>query len=122
MQIQRFLRPGVADQVVADDNSAMRAQGAAVVALQLKNSSAFSNLVWYSAVLGGGVALWLKSWIPIISAAVILAAAFYRLIISMARKVEKAGILLDYQAAYKRLYYNDAEFKRQVDDLRARNK
>ena len=40
----------------------------------------------------------------------------------MAREVAQAGILQEFQAAYKRLYYSDADFKKQVDDFRASKK
>jgi len=47
---------------------------------------------------------------------------YYRLFVSTARDVARAGILPELQAAYKRLYYSDAEFKVQVDQLRASQK
>lgn len=93
-----------------------------VVALQLDHSIAFVQMLVGSMVVGGGFALWLHSWNAVIYAVVFVAFIYYRLFISTGRKVAKAGILPELQAAYKRLYYVDATFKKQVDDLRANNK
>ncbi len=93
-----------------------------VVALQLDHSMAFVSVALVSVVVGAGSALWLNSWVPVIVVAVFMAFVYYKLFVSAAREVEKAGILPELQAAYKRLYYADAGFKKQVDDLRASNK
>ncbi len=93
-----------------------------VVALQLDHSNAFVQVLVGSMAIGGGFALSLHSWSPVIYAIVFVAFMYYRLFISTGREVAKAGILPELQAGYKRLYYLDANFKKQVDDLRAKEK
>lgn len=121
-QTPPFIPSDVADRLIQEDDAEARARGAMVVALQLDHSIAFVQVLVGSMVVGGGSALWLHSWNAVIYAVVFVAFIYYRLFISTGREVAKAGILPELQAAYKRLYYVDATFKKQVDDLRANNK
>ena len=120
--IRPFVSSNVADSIVAENDAVARARGALVVALQLNHSMAFGALALVCVVLGGGIALWLSSWTPIIVTTLVLAGMFYKLFISTAREIARTGIQQEFQAAYKRLYYSDPSFKKQVDDLRAGNK
>ena len=123
MNIQQpFVKPDIADRIVSEDDAGTRHRGALVVALQLDNSAAFASLAVWSSIIGGGLALWLHSWTPVLVVVAFLAFMFYKLIFATSREVSRTGILPEYQAAYKRLYYSDASFKKQVDDLRANQK
>ena len=117
-----YVRPEIADRVIASDDEVMRLRGANIVALQLNQSAVFSRFARILAVIACSLALWLHSWLPVIVTALVLVALYYRLIVSASHFVTRSGTLPEYQIAYKRLYYKDVAFKRQVDDLRARNK
>ena len=121
-QTPPFISSDIADRLVQEDDTDARARGATIVALQLDHSMAFVSVLVVSMVVGGSSALWLNSWTAVIVAVVFVAFMYYRLFISTAREVAQAGILPELQAAYKRLYYADAGFKKQVDDLRVNNK
>lgn len=118
-QIPQFVKPHVADQVIAGDDADQRNRGAAIVAWQLDNSAVFARCFWIATILAGGMALWFRSWLPVAVALPLLGAIYFRLIVSMTRSVAREGVLPEYQAAYKRLYYRDIAFKKQVDDLLA---
>jgi len=120
-RVPSFVEPHIADQVIAGDDATQRANGALIVNLQLSNSAAFAAAFWIAVVLSGGAALLLRSWMPFAVAGLLLAALYFKLIFLMSRQVMREGVLPEYQAAYKRLYYSDAAFKKQVDDLRGRS-
>lgn len=115
-QTSPFVKPHIADQVIADDNAEQRSLGVAIVARQLANSMIFARCFWLAVVLGTGAAIWLHSWMPVILAGALLAALYFKLFVLMSRKVAREGVLPEYQAAYKRLYYTDDIFKKKVDD------
>lgn len=115
--VRSFIAPDIADRVIASDDADARARGASVVALQIHNSMIFSRWVWLMVVGGIGFAIWLNSWFPVIFSAVYLAYEYFDKIVLMSRLVARGGMLVEYQAAYKRLYYRDKEFKRQVDEM-----
>jgi len=117
-----FISPDVADRLVREDDAEARNRGALVVALQLDHSSAFVLVAVVCIAVGAIAAWWLSSWVPALVAGAVAAFMYYRLFVSTARDVARAGILPELQAAYKRLYYSDAEFKVQVDQLRASQK
>ena len=120
--VPQYVRPEIADRVIAGDDEVMRLRGARIVALQLNQSAVFSRFARILAVIACSLALWLHSWLPVIVTALVLVALYYRLIVSASHFVTRSGTLPEYQIAYKRLYYKDTAFKQQVDDLRARNK
>lgn len=117
-----IVKPHIADKVIASDSAAMRAKGAAIVAKQLENSATFKRYFWIAVVLCGGASLWLRSWVTIVVAALLLGVLYTKLIAFMGFKFMRDGERLEYQAAYKRLYYSDPEFRKQVDDLLASTK
>ena len=113
--MQPYVSREEADRAVATDDEAARKKGMLVVAMQLDNSAIFSRFFWQLAIIGVGISIWLQSWIPIIVVVLLLVIAFTALIPLAAHRVAKTGMLPEYQAAYKRLYYKDQEFKQQVD-------
>ena len=117
-----FVPSNVADRLVREAGVEERRRGSLLVALQLDHSMTFVMVALVCGVVGGAVALWHSSWTPAIVAVVFATFMYYKLFVSTAREVAQAGILPELQAAYKRLYYSDADFKKQVDDLRASKK
>jgi hypothetical protein len=117
---QPFVPPDIADRMVSNDDIGARAQGAKVVAIQIRNSLIFSRWLWFIAVVSVGSAVWLRWWIPIVFGVVFLALKYFNLIFMMSLRVTRSGMLPEYQGAYKRLYYRDLQFKSEVDQLLAR--
>lgn len=120
--IQSFVPADVADRVVAADAADARERGAAVVALQIRNSRIFSIWCWLLVIISLSITGLLHSWLPIVISAVLLTMLYIYLFVVMAYKIARTGMLQEYQAAYKRLYYRDQEFQRRVIELLARRR
>lgn len=120
--IQSFVPADVADRVVAADTADARERGAAVVALQIRNSRIFSIWCWLLVTISLSITGLLHSWLPIVISTVLLTMLYIYLFVVMAYKIARTGMLQEYQAAYKRLYYRDQEFQRRVIELLARRR
>lgn len=116
--MQPFVPPEQADRAVATEGAESRRRGVLVVVMQLNNSTSFSLMFWPSCAIGIIASLWFKSWVPISIAVLFLLIMYIALIPLQARRVAKTGVLPEYQAAYKRPYYKDPQFKQQVDAVK----
>ena len=115
--MQPYISNEIADQNISSESADNRRRGAAIVALQLQNSRIFSSLFWWTVIIDAAISIWLRSWWPSMICVALLALIYSAIFPLNAFRISRYGVLPEYQAAYKRLYYRDSEFKQQVDAI-----
>lgn len=113
--MQPYVSREVADKVVSIESDDDRRRGAVIVAMQLHYSTVFASLFWWLVIIGVGATIWLHSWWPVAVVVALLALIYIVLFPLTSYRISRYGVLPEYQAAYKRLYYSDPGFKAQVD-------